>query len=296
VGSNRRRDRRGHSLSTLGRALGLGLVALSAAACGARVGPFATGHAGASPGSATSSSSAVPASSGASGAGASTKSPSTPAASGAAPAKAPASAPQAPSGPTPTTPGTYRYSQSGGFTALGSTQNVPAQGTIVVDAASPQGAGSWTQVWHSYIDPSQPPSDTTFSITPSGYAIVSEVIRMAGQTFTCTFSSPMLIVNWPPTVGHQFSGSANCGSFTVQASGSITGTQQTTVGGSPVTAYVVTTNVSTSGSVSSTSTETDWLDPVHELDVRQQSQEKGTYQGVAFQSDVTRTLNSTQPG
>ncbi|HAM02725.1 MAG TPA: hypothetical protein DCQ30_10960 [Acidimicrobiaceae bacterium] len=173
---------------------------------------------------------------------------------------------------------------------------MPAQGTIVVDAASPQGAGSWTQVWHSYIDPSQPPSDTTFSITPAGYAVVSEVIRMAGQTFTCTFTSPMLVVNWPPTVGHQFSGAANCGSFTVQASGSITGTQQTTVGGSSVTAYVVTTNVTTSGSVSSTSSETDWVDTVHDLDVRQQSHEKGTYQGVAFQSDVTRILDSTQPG
>lgn len=227
----------------------------------------------------------------------STKSPSAPAASrSGSSAKAPASAPQGPSGPTPTTPGTYRYTQSGSFTALNSTQNVPAQGTIVVDAAAPQGAGSWTQVWHSYVDPNQPPSDTTFSITPSGVAIVSEVIRMGGQTFTCTFATPLLVVDWPPTVGHQFSGSANCGSFTVQASGSISGTQQTSVGGSPVTAYVVTTNVTTSGSVSSTSTETDWLDPVHNLDVRQQSQEKGTYQGIAFQSQVTRTLTSTQPG
>lgn len=298
MGGNTQQERRGADRpAARRRVLAIALLAVAAGACGSAVKVSTSDQAAGSVTTSSSASGSAAGSSGTSGSGGSSKSPSSPAASGPAPsAKGGVSSPQAPSGPTPTAPGTYRYSQSGGFTALGSTHNVPAQGTIVVDAASSQGAGSWMQVWHSYIDPTQPPSDTTFSISPSGFAIASEVIRMQGQTFTCTFAPPMLVVNWPPTVGHQFSGSANCGSFTVQASGSISGTQQTSVGGSTVTAYVVTTNATTTGSVSASSTETDWLDPVHKLDIRQQTQEKGTYQGIAFESDVTRTLISTQPG
>jgi hypothetical protein len=279
------------------RLLVVGVLAVTAAACSstAKASPH---HRRAGTGSTTTT--AVPgATTGSSGKTAGGPPAAAPASGAARAASAPAPSPAAPpasSGPAPATPGTYRYDQSGSFSALGSTQSVPGQGTIVVDAATAQGSGRWAQVWHSYVDPSQPPSDTTFSIAPSGIALVSEVIRMEGQTFTCTFSSPMLVVDWPPTVGHHFSGSADCGSFTAQATGAISGTATTSVGGVAVTAYVVTTQVTTSGSVSSTSTETDWIDPAHELDIRQQTQEKGTYQGIAFQSDVTRSLVSLQPG
>jgi len=216
-------------------------------------------------------------------------------------------------GPQPAATGTYSYDQTGCFSESSTSncstaQQYPAQGTDVVDAATTQGPGSWTQVWGSYLDTSQPPSSTTFSITPSGIAIASEVIRMSadGQsvTFTCSFPSPVEVLDWPPTVGHQFSGSGTCtstdnsyGSFTVRVSGSINGTEQTSIGGSPTTAYVISTTAQTTGSVTSTTTETDWFDPGPDIDLYESSQQSGSYEGlVSFSSAITRTLVSTHPG
>ena len=216
------------------------------------------------------------------------------AANGSSPAVAPAQS--AASGPGPVQPGTYRYSQSGSFKAGLSSQSVPNQGSVVVDLPAAQGRASWTQVWHSYVDTSQPPSDTAFAIAPSGIAIVSEVIRMSGVTFTCTFSPPLEVVSWPPAVGHQFSGTGACGSFTAQVSGSVTGTQATSVDGTGVTAFVVQTHVTTTGSVSSSSTETDWFDPALGLDLSQDSSQSGTYEGISFSSQITRKLVSGRPG
>lgn len=206
----------------------------------------------------------------------------------------------------PPAPGTYTYDQQGTISALGSSQSFPPRGTDVIDPPSSQGAGRWTQVWHSYLATSQPPDDTTFSVIPTGLSITSEVIRMSegGQTITfdCSFSAPVQILDWPPTVGHRFSGSGNCtspnnsyGSFTVELSGSVSGTKSTSIGGAPTTAYVISVSATTSGSVNSTSTETDWFDPVSRLDLYTTTQEKGTYQGIGFSSQDTRTLVSTRP-
>ena len=205
------------------------------------------------------------------------------------------SAATAAAGPTPAQPGTYQYSQSGSFKAGLSSQSVPAQGTVVIDPPSAESPGSWSQVWHSYVDPSQPPSDTTFAIAPSGVAIVAEVIRMSGLTFSCTFSPPVEVLSWPPAVGHRFSGTGQCGSFTAQVSGEVTGTEPTTVDGTGVTAYVVQTHVTTTGSVSSSSTETDWFDPGTGLDLSQDTSQSGTYDGVAFSSQLNRKLLSARP-
>lgn len=213
---------------------------------------------------------------------------------------------QSASGPTPPQSGTYTYSQQGNVSALGSSQSFPPQGTEVIDPPSATGAGSWSQVWHSYLSSNQPPDDTTFAIAPSGVSITSEVVRMAegGQTitFTCTFSSPIEVMAWPPAVGHSFAGSGSCtspnnsyGSFTVNVHGSVSGTQATSIGGSPTTAYVISTDVTTSGAVVSTSSETDWFDPASRVDLYVKSQENGTYDGIQFSSQDTRTLVSTHP-
>ena len=213
---------------------------------------------------------------------------------GASPASGPGRSTAA--GPTPAQPGTYRYSQSGSFKAGVSSQSVPAQGNVVVDPPTAESPGSWSQVWHSYVDPSQPPSDTTFVIAPTGIAITAEVIRMSGITFSCAFSPPLEVVSWPPAVGHQFAGTGQCGSFTAQVTGQVTGTQPTTVDGAAVTAYVIQTHVTTTGSVSSTSTETDWFDPAAGLDVSQDIAQSGTYDGIAFSSQVSRRILSGRPG
>ena len=212
--------------------------------------------------------------------------------------------------PAPTTPGTYQYNQSGPPTTVGNKQYpVPSQGKIVYDAPSGSSA-NWTQVAHSYVDPSQAPTDTTYSGSAAGIAIAQEIIRMTipsgsgGQplvvSFTCTFSPPVVILSWPVRVGYAFSGSGSCsgtfGSFTASVSGRVSGTQTTTLDGSSVTSDVVDTHVTTSGSVTSTDDQVDWFDPALRLDVHDESKEQGSSAGLSFSSDVTRTLVSGHPG
>lgn len=262
------------------------------AGCGARVGPFPpSAHHGAEKvvTTTTSSTTTVPVpGAGASGSGGTQN---------AAPGSQPGTGPSGGgTGPKPATPGTYRYNQSGSFSASGSSQNDPPQGTVVVDPPTATGTNSWRQVWHSYIDTSQPPTDTTFAISPSGISVVSEVIRQASVTVSCAFAQPVQVIAWPPAVGHQFSGSSTCGGqFNLTVTGGITGTQSATVDGVPVTTYVVTTNISTSGNLSSSGVEHDWFDPAAEVDVHQDSSQSGTYGFFKFTSQVTRTLVSAHP-
>lgn len=282
--------------STVGRsalAAGAILTLLVAASCGARVGPFppsahgSTSKPATTPTSSTTTTAIV-------GGGASGPDGTSRKASSASPPAAGSSGGTA--GPKPATAGTYHYNQSGTFSASGSTQNDPPQGTVVVDPPTSTGANSWQQVWHSYIDTSQPPTDTTFVINPSGISVVSEVIRQSSVTVSCSFAQPVQVIAWPPAVGHQFSGSSTCGGqFNLTVTGGITGTQSTTIDGAPVTTYVVTTNISTSGNLTSSGVEHDWFDPAAQVDVHQDSSQSGTYGFFKFTSQVTRTLVSAHP-
>jgi len=143
------------------------------------------------------------------------------------------------SGAIPPTLGTYYYTQSGSTSIGSSTTPVPQQGTIVIDPAVSGGAETWNQTWHSYVDPSQPPTDTAYRFSPNGISIISEVIRQSadGQnvTFTCTFTSPVKVIPWPIRTGYSFAGTADCGSFTLSLTGQITSTQQVTLDGGGVT-------------------------------------------------------------
>lgn len=209
-----------------------------------------------------------------------------------------ASAP-APSGATPPAPGTYRYAQSGSTTIGNSTTPVPQQGTIVIDPPAAQGPGTWSQTWHSYVDPSQAPSDTTYRFTPSGIFVTSEVIRQSadGQsvTFTCTFASPVEEIPWPIHTGYSFSGSGDCQSFTVSLHGQITTTRQVTLDGQPVTVYVVALTATTSGNLTSSDSENQWFAPSLRLLVHDDSSDSGSYGPFSFKSNVTRDLLSGRP-
>lgn len=167
----------------------------------------------------------------------------------------------------------------------------------MIDAPVSQGAGTWTQVWHEYesTDTSQPSDDTTFQFSNSGVSVVSDVLRQEGISFTCTFSPPVEVADWPIAVGYSFSGAGSCGSFSISLKGSVTRTVQTTLGGTAVTAYVVDFTATTQGQVNSTTTDEEWLDPALRLDVHDAADTNGTYGPFKFQSNLTRDLVSGSP-
>src|SRR5579884_1568378 len=191
--------------------------------------------------------------------------------------------------------GTYRYRQSGSFTAGTQTGQLPAEGTFVVDPAKPDG----TQVTHRYVDPSKPPSDTTLLFRPDGMFIVTTVDRSTtgGQTvsFTCTFNPPLPSPPWPAKVGSTFAGNGNCGSFTAQVNGRVDGTSQVTLDGASVLTYVIDSTIVTHGSLESTINEQDWFDPAIRFSTHVQTQTKGSYGPFQFSGQSTADLESARP-
>ncbi|HZT67739.1 MAG TPA: hypothetical protein VFA11_18260 [Acidimicrobiales bacterium] len=272
-------------------------AALALAGCGAQTNHTAANHTTTTEaGSATTA--AAPAGSGASstttstsahGTGSSTVAPAT---GSAAPSRSSGSAP---AGPAPIAAGTYRYRQSGSFTAGTQTGQLPAEGTFVVDPAKPDG----TQVTHRYVDPSKPPSDTTLLFRPDGMFIVTTVDRSTtgGQTvsFTCTFNPPLPSPPWPAKVGSTFAGNGNCGSFTAQVNGRVDGTRQVTLDGASVLTYVIDSTIVTHGSLESTINEQDWFDPAIRFSTHVQTQTKGSYGPFQFSGQSTADLESARP-
>ncbi|MHB1910618.1 MAG: hypothetical protein ACYCTI_01000 [Acidimicrobiales bacterium] len=209
----------------------------------------------------------------------------------------PSGATEASTAPTPAQPGTYYYRQSGTSTVGTTSQPVPAQGTMVVDAPSHNGS---SQTWHRYFDTHQAPSDTVLAFGPSGVFITTEIERVdfGGQstTITCNFAAPGIPTPpWPPAVGKSFTETGQCGTFSATVSGRITSQTTDTVGGDRLTVFVLQSNLVTHGQVQLTATETDWIAPNFRLPVHTQTQSHGTYGIASFSSNTTSDLVSLTP-
>lgn len=198
--------------------------------------------------------------------------------------------------PLPAAPGTYRYRQSGTTTIGTSTKPVPAEGGLKIDPAS----GDGNQVSHRSVDPSQAPSDTVYAFRNGGVFIVQIVMRAnAGgqtQTFTCTFAPPLPSPPWPPKVGSTFAGHADCGTFTLDVSGSVPGTKDVTLDGTTHHTFVIDATIAIHGQIEGSGTQTAWLDPATSLVLHEQTSQKGTYgKVVSFNSSLTADLESAHP-
>jgi hypothetical protein len=166
---------------------------------------------------------------------------------------------------------------------------------MTVDPAD--GAGA--QTWHRVVDPGKWSSDSTFAYASGGPLLEVTTLRSSSGdvtiSSTCTFSPPMPAPPWPPTVGAKFSGHADCGDFTVDVTGSITGTQDVVIDGGTRTTYVVSSQLTSQGHIESTGTETDWYDPASRLPLHVDAHQQGTYGVVEFDQQLTSDLLSLKP-
>jgi hypothetical protein len=196
--------------------------------------------------------------------------------------------------PHPSPPGTYRYVQRGSTTTGGKNRSVPPEGNIQIDAPTGGASDSWTQVWHSYKDSSEPPADTTYRFDNSGIAIVSMASRVqqSGESFVieCHADPPIEVMSWPPQIGYTFSGQASCGSFSASISGSIDGSQTSTVGTESVSSYSINMTITTTGSLNFTDHQVDWYSPALSLLVHTSDDAQGTYGLTSFSSRIVRDL------
>jgi hypothetical protein len=200
----------------------------------------------------------------------------------------------------PPTPGTYKYRQTGTITMSGKTRSVPETGRFVLDRARGEPSGARTQVWHSYLDARENPSDVTLQFRPDAIALVQQTQRIinAGQTFvfTCKFKEPLAALPWPLVVGYRYSGKGGCGPlFKVSVAGRVTDTRQVDLDGAPHTVYEIVSRVTTTGQLDATVTLTDWFSPALRLQVREDIDMRGTYAKSPIVYRSTRDLVSGIP-
>ncbi|MHB8463591.1 MAG: hypothetical protein ACYDH6_06220 [Acidimicrobiales bacterium] len=196
----------------------------------------------------------------------------------------------------PAAPGTYRYHQSGTTTLGSTTKPVPAEGSVLIDPVTSAG----TQTSHRTVDSSQPPSDTVFSFQNGGVFITQLVMRSKigsqTQTFTCTFTTPLPTPPWPPTVGAAYQGHADCGSFTIDVHGSVTGTKDVNVGGTTHRSFVLASSIVLHGQLEGTGSQNDWVDPATSLLLHEDASQRATYGGfVKLASSTSSDLESLHP-
>lgn len=190
--------------------------------------------------------------------------------------------------PKPAAAGTYQERQSGSFTALGKTTEVPPQGTLVVAAAQADG----TQVWHRYVQQGQSPNDTTLQFDAKGIFLLSTTEQSPQGNVACNFDPAVPAPPWPAAVGASFSSTGNCGKFTVSVSGRITGQQSVVVGGTSYDTWVVETSLKFQGEVTGTGTQEDWYSPTLRIPLEEKSQIHGSYGPVSFASQLSSEVTS----
>lgn len=198
-------------------------------------------------------------------------------------------------GPAPIARGTYRFRQTGTSRMGATSRDVPPEGTLAVDAPRADG----TQDLHRFVDEGGQPTDTVLLFRADGMFVVSTVLRAGtgadASSFTCTFEPPVPSPPWPPEVGKTFSGHGECGGFTADVQGTISGPRTATVGADTVETYVIATTVRTSGQVESTITLQDWFAPAMRLPVHTEMHASGTTSLVSFSEDRVDDLVSAHP-
>ncbi len=191
-------------------------------------------------------------------------------------------------------PGTYTYTQTGSQKAAGFTSSVPPTSTLVVHKATANGEQTSVQKAGG-----KQVSAQTLQFTSKGMFLVSEVenVLLPGhaETITCTFKPGVPYPPWPLTIGATAQSHTSCGPVSVAAKGDVIGRRTTTVGGTTLTVYVVKVTLTTSGQITSTSTDTEWFAPSLRLVVRDASTISGKYGPFSFTGSFTRTLTSTTP-
>jgi hypothetical protein len=192
-----------------------------------------------------------------------------------------------PAGPAPAAPGTYTYTLVAGGHSLLTTGTTtmsltPAATNSVVVTSTGGGAQQWV---------TNASSTTNLAFTGAGVFLQSETVPAVG---TCTFSPPMASPPWPLAVGKTFSGTANCGSATLTLTGSVGRSQLVPVGGVNVSAFLVQSTFTVSGTTLVVN-EVDWYAPSLRLPVVSNVRAQGGASGYSVDSNTTYALASSRP-
>jgi hypothetical protein len=199
------------------------------------------------------------------------------------------SVPASPTVPTPIKAGTYTYSQTGSYSDGSGNQTVSPTGTLVADAAQPDG----TQVAHLNFDPDLQP-DLTYSFTRGGMFLVAMALRTGSTPLSCTFAAPVALPPWPLATGKTFDGNATC-SFgeKLAISGSIGQPSQYAIPGVGTrTVWELDATITATGPAQATDTMRSLFSPDLRIPVTLNDDASGTFGVASFHASVQDKLKS----
>lgn len=206
-----------------------------------------------------------------------------------------------PSAPVPTTvaasPGriavpavgswTYHLSGSRRIGAAGSTQPFSED---VATQVSQVGGDSQTAVMRLYTSSNAGTEDDQRRYGPNGVDWLSTQVSSTALSYGGTFSTPIPLIDWPPTIGSSWTTTWTTGNTSGKTTTTITGTRQASVAGHAYTCYVTTSDSTFSGSVQGTQQITSCWIPQLGMSAEDQENEQGTYNGVSFYANTDAVL------
>lgn len=192
--------------------------------------------------------------------------------------------------PRPLAPGTYVYAVSGTAKAGASTFQLPPESKLVVDPP----AGDDQRLSRQSDQGSQ---EQTLHYKPDGTYLLRQSIASPQGNKEFLPDPPVSSFPHPLNAERKWSWEMRStdSKTTVKADFAVVRTEAVVIGGETVNTVVISSVIVTSGDVASTIRSTVWYSPGHRLTVKTEGNAKGTYNGLAFESNFTETLTSTRP-
>jgi hypothetical protein len=189
-----------------------------------------------------------------------------------------------------TAPGSYTYDTSGNVTAGASRRDASGTATLTVD---PPAAGRQ----HSLMGTDQGRTEQDVVVRADGTYLVH--LAITNPTFSKEFnlSPPGLLVPDPATIGRSWSWKATStdGKTTASVTARVTGRETLTIGGAATPTTVIESTLKLTGDITYTAHMQNWADLAHRLSVKEHTKGEGTFGTVAFTTDITNVIRSTQP-
>jgi hypothetical protein len=189
-----------------------------------------------------------------------------------------------------TAPGTYTYDTSGNVAAGASKRDASGTATLTVD---PPAGGRQ----HSLLGTDQGRTEQDVVVRTGGTFLVRLAITNPTFSKEFRFTQPGLLVPDPPTVGKTWSWTAKStdGKTTAAVTARVSGRETLTIGGASTPTTVIESTLKLTGDITYTAHMQNWVDLADRLSVKDHTKGEGTFGGVAFTTDITNVIRSTQP-
>jgi len=189
-------------------------------------------------------------------------------------------------------PGAYTYKVTGSSKSPLGNKAIDEDATLTVDPPS-------GHQQHQALKGADVSQAQTVVVQPGGYYLVDLTIATQGFSEEFHADPPVLFAPTGAPAGQKWSWQLKStdGKYTVHTASQYVGEQtvRTTSGQSVQTALVHSVVTVTGNGINATSTQDDWLSPAYALIVKEHAVMHGTGYGQTFDSDITRTLETTRP-